>query len=102
MRLKPNDRRRMILQAACDLAREKCYLTITREQVAQGAGVSESLVNHYFKTMRDLRDAVIIEALVSVDLIIIGQGMAHGDLKVSETSETIKQQASKLLIERGI
>lgn len=63
VRLTPKKRREVILDAAVLLAKTQGYRNITREDVAKAAEISQGLVNVYFKSMADLRAAVLHEAV---------------------------------------
>lgn len=77
-RLDPDARKAAILTAAVKLATEKHYQTITRDDVAQAAGVSAGLVTRYFFAMPELRRRVMEEAVRRELLPVIAQGLAHG------------------------
>ncbi|MCL4288479.1 MAG: TetR family transcriptional regulator, partial [Thermoleophilia bacterium] len=58
-RLDPDVRRGQILAAAREVFVAEDYANASMEAVAQRAGVTTGLVNHYFGTKRDLYLAVI-------------------------------------------
>lgn len=68
-RLSPEARRQQILDTAMLLTPERPLKDLTVEAVADRAGVSKSLIFHYFPTLRDLQLEVLrigAEALVSI------------------------------------
>jgi AcrR family transcriptional regulator len=64
-RLTIAERRESILKACIKLASKKgCnYKYITRQQIAERAGCSPTLVTHYFGNMRELQKALVEYAL---------------------------------------
>ncbi|UOE44172.1 TetR/AcrR family transcriptional regulator [Agromyces larvae] len=59
VRLPPAERRERIIAAARDLYRERDYASVSMEELAQAAGVTRGLLNHYFGSKRDLFLAVL-------------------------------------------
>src|SRR4051812_50078462 len=60
-RLSPEARRRHILQAARALFAERAHTTVTTADVAEAAGVTRSLVHHYFGGIRGVFLAVVAD-----------------------------------------
>src|SRR5438094_22259 len=60
-RLSPEARREQILTAARALFAERPYATVTTAEVAAAAGVTRSLVHHYFGGIRELFLAVVAQ-----------------------------------------
>lgn len=65
-----------ILAAALDEAAAVGFSHITRDNVAARAGVTSSLIHHYFGGMSDLRDAVMRHAIDTERLDVVAQGLA--------------------------
>ncbi|NNU26086.1 TetR/AcrR family transcriptional regulator [Isoptericola sediminis] len=59
----PADRRRQLLDVACETAEAGGLETLTPAAVAAQAGASKGLVFHYFGTTAQLRRAVALEAI---------------------------------------
>ena len=78
-RLDPEVRRELILLRAVKLAANIGYLNITRDGVAEAAGVSCGLVTHYFKSIDELRRQVMLTAIRDEILSIILEGLAVRD-----------------------
>ena len=75
----PEDRRRELLDAAVELARESGYLKMTHSHVAGRVEVSPSLVRKYYTNKAELHDAVMSEAVrLSIPEIVL-QGLAAMD-----------------------
>ena len=92
----PVMRRDQILNVAIELAKKSGYNNITRNDVADNAGVSMSLINRYFKTMPQLRRAVIRAAVANEVLEIIAQGLVNKDARARKASDELKSRALKL------
>ncbi|MEM9192860.1 MAG: helix-turn-helix domain-containing protein [Myxococcota bacterium] len=65
LRRNPSEARALILRAAQDLFREQTPDTIGLKDIARRAGVSHSLVSHYFGTKEALVEEAIEDLLVS-------------------------------------
>lgn len=78
MRMKPEERRQEIIKVAIDHAIEYGYLTINRNTIAHRAGISRSLISHYFGNADGLVDIVMRYAVEQHIHIIIAQGWTCG------------------------
>jgi len=94
----PHERRDAIMAVAVDLARVNGYNKITRDAIADQAGVSMGLVTRYFGTMNQLRRAIMRHAIDGGVVEIVAQGLAIGDEHAKKASPELKQQASNFLI----
>lgn len=92
-RLLPKQRKDQILQIAINLAEEIGYQNITRDVIAQRAGVAQSLITHYFKTMKNLRKIIMREAVASNTNSIIAQGLVAKDPIALQITDANKQKA---------
>lgn len=86
-------RRDAIMAAAMGLAAQIGHREITRNGVAQLAGVANGSVNHEFGTVDDLRDAVLAEAIDRENLPIIARAVATGDPAASGIDPDLKKRA---------
>src|SRR3954453_22350205 len=57
--LEAEERRAQILRVAAQLFSERNYDAVSTSEVAQEAGVARGLVNHYFRTKRELYVEVV-------------------------------------------
>lgn len=73
------ERLTVILTAALKIAAKDGYQRITREAIANTAGVSEALVTYHLGTMPELRRAVMREAVRAECLPVIAQGLTARD-----------------------
>ena len=86
-------RKEHILAVAIELAKTVGYSKITRDGVAEAAGVSFGLVTRYFGTMRQLRTDIMRAAIKQRILEIVLQGLANGDHRAKNAPEDLKQEA---------
>jgi len=100
-RMKPEVRREQILAAALTIANEQGYNALTRDGVAQVAGVATGQVNHIFNTMTQLRRAVMRAAVHRELRPIIAQGLAQGDKEAHGAPEWLKRESLDLLMKQG-
>lgn len=91
-RLKPKERKELILSAALRLAAKVGYTNIRRDAVAEEAGCSNGLVNEYYGTVGQLQRDVMREAVRTKNLPVIAQGLAVNDPYAKKASEELKQQ----------
>ena len=92
-RLPPTARRAQILQAALHLATSTHYLKVRWDDIATAASVSPSLVQHYFKTLVQLRRAIMREAVKTECLPVIAQGLSAGCVYALRASEAVRAAA---------
>lgn len=95
-RLDPEARKRLVLNAAFDVAKEKGVFNFSIANVSRHLlGTSKATIKHYF-TMEELRTAVIKEALDRPDgLLIVGQAVAMRHDAVSELPKHIRAEYLK-------
>lgn len=96
-RTDPKLREASILNAAVELSKELGYQNITRDGVAERAGISMGLVTRYFGTMVNLQRAVMGAALRDGIAEIIAQGLAHNDPRARKAPPELKERAIVLL-----
>ena len=96
-RANPQLRKEHILSAAISLSKEIGYQRITRDAIAERAGVSVGLVSSYFGTMTQLKSDVMRRAVKQQILEIIAQGLAAQDDHARKAPKGLKDQAVKLL-----
>lgn len=96
-RANPALRKGQILSVAINLAKEQGYDKITRDGVAEKAGVSMGLVTRYFGTMHQLKVAIMRTAVKQGILEIVAQGLANGDVHARKAPAELKARAVTLL-----
>lgn len=92
-RLDPTVRKDLILDAALELAQDRNYTSITRDEIAERAGVSVGLVTKYFTTMPQLKRDVMRAAIRSETLAIIAHGVAIRDPHALKAPAELQQRA---------
>ena len=96
-RANPVLRKDHILNIAVLLSKEVGYTRITRDRVAEAAGVSVGLVTRYFGTMGQLKTAIMRRAIKQGITEVIAQGLANGDEHAKKADPQLKEKAIKLL-----
>jgi len=92
-------RKENILQVAVQLAAINGYDKITRDGVAEHAGVSMGLVTKYFGTMNQLRRDIMRAAIKREVPEIIAQGLVNGDARAKKAPDELKEKAKAILAE---
>jgi DNA-binding transcriptional regulator YbjK len=96
-RANPALRKDNILDAAVRLARVTGYNKITRDKIAESAGVSTGLVTRYFGTMSQLKTAIMRRAVKQRIAQIVAQGLANGDEHAKRAPAELKAEAAAIL-----
>ena len=95
----PVTRKTEILSAAIQLAESEGLNEMNRDQVAAVAKCSTGLVNLYFGTMKQLRRAVIGEAVRTKNLNVIAQALVLGDPRAKRAPDELKREALASVLE---
>ena len=98
-RTDPVLKKQYILQMAVATAVKVGYNKMTRELLAERAGVSEGLITKYFNTMCQLKRDVMRYAVRNSVVEVVAQGLAHGDKHDKKASPELKEAAAALLTE---
>ena len=77
-----------------DRAKTTGYSKVTRDKIAEGAGVSTGLVTSYFGTMGQLKTAIMRRAVKQGIAEIIAQGLANGDDHAKNAPAELKAKAA--------
>ena len=98
-RLIPADRSASILAAALVHAQAVGYQNVTHDAIAAVAGVSPTLVSHYFRTMVQLKRDIMRHAIKNEVLPVIAQGLVATprDPYASRVSDSLKARAMATL-----
>jgi DNA-binding transcriptional regulator YbjK len=95
-RMKPIERKKIILQAAITLSIRNGYMNITRDQVADFACISHGLVNRYFTDMDTLRTAIMCYGIEHRVHPLIAQGIVNCDkYLIKHCPDEVKREALK-------
>lgn len=92
-RMQPADRKASILSAAVAVARQHGYNEFRLTHVATAAECSTALVMTYYKTMNDMRRAVMGEAIKREHLDIIATGIALRDPRCRKLAPELHKKA---------
>lgn len=87
-----------ILEVAFTMAQRDGFGTLTRDGVAAEAGVAMGSINHHWKVMSALRDAVMQRAVEEENLEIIAQGIALGDKIANSAPLELRTRALTTLL----
>lgn len=96
-RLKQDERRAEILDAAVAVAKDQGFSNITRDAIAARADVVGGLVTHYFGTILNLKRDIMRYAVRTEILSIIAQGVAIGDKHALKASPDLRKRAIESL-----
>jgi AcrR family transcriptional regulator len=97
VRTKPGTRRELILDAAIQLSIKIGYRSITRDAVADIAGISSALIAKYFPRMTQLKQAVMQTAISREVVEVIIQGLAINDIQALNIDYDLKEKVMKYL-----
>lgn len=96
-RKEPEERKQQILKVAMQMSKRMGYSHITRDGVAECAGVSNALVSYYFDTIDALKKEVLKEAIKLEVVQIIAQGIAQKDPNTAKLPPALKRKVVKYL-----
>lgn len=82
-----------ILAAAITVAKAKGYTHITRKDIAEHAGIPETLVSYHCGTMDSLRRDVMREAIRTECLPVLAQGLVARDRHAAKAPDELKKKA---------
>lgn len=102
VRLSPEERKRLILNAALDDAIERGPYNISIISVSRRLkDCSKATIKHYYPTKTALRDAVIDEAIQVYNPPILGAAVAMKNPLVDELTEDQKIYCLKAYLNQG-
>lgn len=87
-----------VLEAAVELAKGVGYQWITRDQVAEAAGVASGSVNGAYGSMVELKRAVLRHAVEHEIVEIVAQGLADGHVIAREAPAALKERAAARMV----
>jgi len=96
-RTDPELRKGQILNVAIELSKELGYHKVTRDGIAERAGISAGLISRYFNTMKQLRRAIIRAAIHQEIPEIVAQGIANKDDQAKKAPPELKRKAIELI-----
>lgn len=96
LRMAPAERSKSILDEAFKQAAEKGLGKFTRLSVAEAIGVTDGLINRYFKGLDGLRDAVLARSVLEGNIDIVADAVEMG-LSVHHVPPDLLNEAKRLL-----
>ncbi len=66
-----------ILDKAMQLSARKGFRNVTRQDLATAVGCATGSISYHFKTMRKLQGAMVDHAIVTKNLVVLGQALAE-------------------------
>ena len=97
VRMKPADRQKQILDAAIVVAERIGFANVRQVDIATEAQCGFGTVSRYFNTMKQMRRAIIREAIQRKSLIIIAAGLGINDPDAQKAPDDLKRKAVSLL-----
>lgn len=92
-RQKPAVRKAEMLRVALELANDRGYTQVTRNEIAAGLGVCGSTVQYHFGTMAQLRVELMMYAVKHRHARVVAQGLAVYDCHAMEADEALQAAA---------
>lgn len=89
----PLVRQDQILAVALEMAKEGHYLRVTRDRIAERAGVAAGSVTRYFGTMKQLQRALMRAAVTHGVVEVVAQGIIERDPQALKAPESLLSQA---------
>lgn len=103
MRKTSEEKRKLILRAALLAAEKTGYVKMTKEDVAGFCeNISPSIIQYYFRTMRELREATVREAVESGNLTVLAQALGNSDRLALAAPLSVKMRAVELIKTRAV
>jgi len=90
-------RKEHLIESGIRVAGRVGYRAVTKILIAEEAGVSHALVNRYFHTMNQVRQAIMRRAVQLEIPEIVAQGLADRDTQALKAPEELKRRALQTL-----
>ena len=92
-RMETNARKEQLLAAALRLAAKHGYAKLTRKQIAEEAGVSDTLLSLHFGTMVEFRRTLMRYAIKRGNATVVAQGLADRNPYAKKAPAALKAAA---------
>ncbi len=86
-----------IVVAAVRVAETVGYANATREQISKKAEVKPATVSHHLGTMPNVRRCIMRRAIKDSNAVVVGQGLADGNIYARKAPAELKDQALNLM-----
>ena len=87
-----------VLLAAVELAAISGYLRVTRDAIADRAGVSMGSVTNYLGTIKQIRRAIVRHAIRTEHLVIIAHAIVNKDPLTNKVNKTLRARAMESVL----
>ncbi len=96
-RLAPEVRKHQIVAAGLTVARSQGYNGIRYSSIAKEVGISAPSVVHHYRTMPQLRRAVMRHAINKGDALVVAMGVQAGDRYAKQAPVDMQSEGASLL-----
>jgi AcrR family transcriptional regulator len=97
-RLEPKTRETLLLNAAIERAKRIGYAKLTRDGIAEEAGVATGLVSYHLGSMKDILHAVMRKAIKDQVVEVVAQGLASGDEQAKKAPPDLRTRAAQFMM----
>lgn len=97
IRMTPTDRKAAILSAAMVAAGKLGFGNIRQKDIADAAECGHGTVTLYWRTMGQMRRAIMREAIKTHNVKIVAQGLGINDPDAKKAPPELKQKAAAFL-----
>ncbi len=98
-RFTPEVRKHQIVQAGLVVARRGGYAAVTYSAIAREVGISAPSVTYHYKTMPQLRRAIMRHAIKKEDGLVVAMGAKAGDQHATKAPMQLLTEGRKALKE---
>lgn len=92
VRMTPDQRKAVVLHAAVEAARKYGYATMGLREVADIAECSHPLILRYYRSISELRDAVVERAVKTKDYAVLAQALVNNHPRALALSKKTKEE----------
>ena len=96
----PAHRREFIRVSALETAKGCHYMILTREDIAEHAGISPALVSNYLGRVDNIRNIIVDDAIEQGVDVVIAQALSVRDPRATRLSKEVKTKAVLSLIQQ--
>jgi AcrR family transcriptional regulator len=96
------DRKSQLLKTAIQLATEHGWRKVTRTQIANATGTVESLINYYFGSKQQLRDAIMEEAVAQSLVSVVAEGLVYNHPVARNAPKALRAKATAYIDEHDL
>jgi AcrR family transcriptional regulator len=97
VRLDPKVRTEQLLDVALRLAEYAGWRTLTRDAIAEAAGVSGGLVSQRLGTAEQIRRSVMRRAVLLRCARVVAEGLVAGDVHAAKADDALRADCAALM-----